>query len=183
MPNWCNNNVYVEHEDKSMIRRLIQAFNGEGLFNGFFPVPEELWLKEFEISSETAKEQLSVLHKSNIDKYGYKDWYDWSIANWGIKWDVRNHLDKPIDENDVCLCFDSPWSPPIRGYEKLMGLGFKIKAYYYEPSMGFCGVMEDGIDYYYDLPSTSDEVDGAIPSAINEEFGISELMDMWKQTS
>ena len=24
----------------------------------------------------------------NIAKYGYKDWYDWSIDNWGTKWNA-----------------------------------------------------------------------------------------------
>ena len=33
----------------------------------------------------TAKEEAEQYHK-NFQKYGYKTWYDWSIAKWGTKW-------------------------------------------------------------------------------------------------
>lgn len=42
----------------------------------------------------------------NIEAYGYKDWYDWSIANWGTKW---NACDTTIKGRIVE--FDTAWSP------------------------------------------------------------------------
>jgi hypothetical protein len=35
-------------------------------------------------------------------------WYDWSIENWGTKWDVNETYE---DENGY-ICFDTAWSTP-----------------------------------------------------------------------
>ena len=42
-------------------------------------------------------------------KYGYDNWYDWSCANWGTKW---NACDTNYDEEKEQLCFDTAWSIP-----------------------------------------------------------------------
>ena len=44
----------------------------------------------------------------NTKRYGYKDWYDWSIANWGTKWNASETrvFDKGIQ-------FDTAWSCPV----------------------------------------------------------------------
>ena len=41
----------------------------------------------------------------NVDKYGFKDWYYWSIANWGTKW---NACDCYIKGN--IIDFQTAWS-------------------------------------------------------------------------
>ena len=73
--------------------------------------------------------------------------------------------------------FDTAWSPPITAYEKLLDLGFSVKAGYYEGGMCYAGLWEDGIDDYYDLSNMDSQavVDG-IPSELDELFGISETM-------
>ena len=71
---------------------------------------------------------------------------------------------------DCALSFDSAWSPPLEAYDTLRDMGFTIKAYYYEPGMGFAGIWEDGCDQYYeDLHDVSEELD--------EMFAISEMME------
>ena len=53
----------------------------------------------------------------NSDKHGFKDWYTWSIANWGTKW---NALDpylgrcRKINESVMQrkIRFSTAWSPP-----------------------------------------------------------------------
>lgn len=43
----------------------------------------------------------------NLEKYGYKDWYDFRIDKWGCKWNANN--------TDVCsniISFETPWSSP-----------------------------------------------------------------------
>lgn len=45
----------------------------------------------------------------NIKLYGHKDWYSWSIENWGTKWNVSgaylNHLGE--------IVFETAWSTPF----------------------------------------------------------------------
>lgn len=52
--------------------------------------------------------ELGEIRKDNIEKYGYGSWYDWSVNNWGTKW---NALDTcMIDGNAVE--FNTAWSHP-----------------------------------------------------------------------
>ena len=43
------------------------------------------------------------------EKYGYDNWYDWSCANWGTKW---NACDAEYIEEEGTLHFDTAWSIP-----------------------------------------------------------------------
>ena len=54
----------------------------------------------------------------NIINYGYKDWYEWAIHNWGTKW---NACESAIVENNV-LVFDTAWSAPLPIVEKMAEL-------------------------------------------------------------
>jgi len=75
----------------------------------------------------------------------------------------------------VILTFDSAWAPPTNAYEKLMAMGFQIRAMYYEPGMGFCGVWDNGQDDEYSLGGlNSDEVAELLPPELDEAYGISE---------
>ena len=51
---------------------------------------------------------------------GHRDWYSWSIANWGTKWDASspNRIDKRED-GMACVRFDTAWSPPTPVIEVL----------------------------------------------------------------
>jgi hypothetical protein len=41
---------------------------------------------------------------------GYTDWYDWSVANWGTKWNAYSL--KQISDDPFVIVFDTAWSPP-----------------------------------------------------------------------
>jgi hypothetical protein len=58
---------------------------------------------------------------SNIENYGSKDWYDWSVNNWGTKW---NASDSYVDGNT--LHFQTAWSVPEPVLIKLSELFPKI---------------------------------------------------------
>ncbi len=55
--------------------------------------------------------RLGDTYAENLKLYGHTDWYDWSIANWGSKWDAC-HVDV-LDESEgsLQLRFDTAWSP------------------------------------------------------------------------
>jgi hypothetical protein len=82
----------------------------------------------------------------------------------------------------MTLSFDSAWSPPIGAYEKLIDLGFTIKAYYYEPGMCFAGIYEDSIDSFYEYSDmNSAEVAECFPKELDEMFCISESMAEYEE--
>ena len=147
MPNWCLNNLTIEHSDSSMVERFVNAYNKGETCNEFIPQPEDIG----------------------------DGWYDWCINNWGTKWDIgadvgtekeeRYGLKATVVGNQVSCSFDSAWAPPIGLYEKLVELGYNVKASYFEPGMAFCGLYDNGVDNYIEY-QTKD----MIPVAIWNDF-------------
>lgn len=67
--------------------------------------------------------RLGMLRKKNREKYGHADWYDWSRANWGTKWDACNAGLSPKPEHGgKVLWFDTAWSRPDPVMEKLFAM-------------------------------------------------------------
>jgi hypothetical protein len=80
------------------------------------------------------------------------------------------------------LTFESAWAPPVAAYDKLEAQGFRIRAMYYEPGMGFAGVYEDGHDDYYEYGGmNSAAIAEELPAELDEAFGISEDVAQWEE--
>ena len=183
MPNWCNNSVEIYHEDPAMIERVRTAFNGEGLLQEFIPVPEDLrntvsgYLGDGEeqrkLEEDTAR---------NIATHGYANWYDYCVNEWGTKWDVGADGNPAQDiPGGLMLGFDSAWAPPIAAYEKLMDMGFRIRAMYYEGGMAYAGIFDENGDDYYDYGGLdSAGIAEALPVELDEAFVISESVAEWE---
>ena len=164
MPNWCSNTLALSHEDPKMIERVVKAYNEQRLCDEFIPVPEAL---KGSVADGSTKPE-------NIEVAGYSDWYSFCVNEWGTKWDVGGDYIEFEDNGLVVhMTFDSAWSPPMGLYEKLYELGFNVKAYYYEPGMGFCGIYDNGVDEEYNT-------DEDIPEDLDEMFGISEDRVSWE---
>lgn len=52
----------------------------------------------------------------NQQQYGYTDWYGWSIAHWGTKW---NAMDVVMTDPGHTLSFQTAWAAPIPVIQKL----------------------------------------------------------------
>ena len=182
MPNWCNNTLELAHKDPAMIVRARDAFNRGELLQEFIPVPESLHIVAGCVSDEAEQAKLEADTARNMETIGYGNWYDYCVAEWGTKWDVGldgsyGHAVEIQEDGRLTLSFDSAWSPPVPAYEKLMELGFEVRAYYFEGGMMFAGVWEDGFDDYVELGGmTSDQIKDEIPEALDEMFGISESL-------
>ena len=177
MPNWCNNNLVLTHEDPAMIKRAYDALERCEFLNEFIPVPQELkdTVSGFMGDPEEQK-KLEAQTRANIEKFGYGNWYDYCVGEWGTKWDCGEQGASDIHPDGKMLhtSFDTAWAPPVRAYEKLMELGFTVNAMYYEPGMSFCGSWEDGCDNEVSLEGmTADEIEQDYPE-LDEAFGISE---------
>ena len=150
MPNYCLNKLTIEHSDSSMVDRFENAYNLGKACNEFLPLPEG------------------------------EDWYNWQINNWGTKWDIGADIGTDREEwhglkatrvgNQVSTTFDSAWSPPIGLYEKLVELGYDVKASYFEPGMAFCGIYDNGVDNYIEYTSKD-----MIPVALWNEYNMEEF--------
>jgi len=181
MPNWCNNSVTLRHADPAMIVRAKDAFGVGKFLNEFIPIPESLHIVSgsVPITEEAAHEAQKA---ANLAAHGYKDWYDFSVGEWGTKWDVGDGDGiNEVTENTLTIYFDSAWAPPINAYEKMADMGFEIDAMYYEPGMAYCGrwTNEGGDDYYEYGSMSIDEVEKMLPKELNEAFCITEDMQMW----
>ena len=120
--------------------------------------------------------------KANIEKYGYANWYDFCVNEWGTKWEIGADGNPAQDiPGGLMLGFESAWAPPIAAYEKLTEQGFRIRAMYYEPGMAFAGVWEDGNDDYYEYSGLdSAGIAEQLPVELDEAFGISESVAEWE---
>jgi len=166
--------VELTHEDPTMIARAKSAFLDKGLLNEFVPIPEELKITAGCLGEGAEQAALEAREAANLEKHGYRNWYDYCVNEWGTKWDVTGQEVNDIP-NGVILTFDSAWAPPTGAYDKLLDLGFEVRAMYYEPGMGFCGVWDNGQDDEYSLGGlNSDEVAELLPPELDEAYGISE---------
>jgi hypothetical protein len=166
-----------------MIRRAVKAAGKDSLLNEFIPVPAALSsTTEGSSSDPVEQEKITAAREHNVSTYGYASWYDFSIAEWGTKWDVSTSgrdykIEKIDDSHTVTLYFDTAWSPPTAAYEKLMDLGFEVEAYYYEPGMAFVGKWSNGDDEYFEYGGQdSATVREYIGEELDDYFGISEQM-------
>ena len=107
MPNWCGNTLRLEHEDPAKITQAVEAFKKGEFFQTLVPNPDQEWN------------------------------YDWSVNNWGTKWDVGGETD-PNRESDTAASFyfDSAWAPPCAAYDSLVDQGFRVYAMYHESEIG-----------------------------------------------
>lgn len=148
-------------------------------------VADGTWTQEY--YDERAAEAIAdaEVYKSNIAKYGFKDWYDWCIATWGSKWgdcdldfSITSHSD---DTATVELFYETAWSPITEGLERLSAKYKRMifTTFYSEEGMGFQGyhktangeVLVDqsaefiprAEDYYYIMDSEDEkEIEGLI---------------------
>jgi len=184
MPNWCDNRVTFTHEDPEQITRLVNAAKEGKLLNEFLPMPPEL-LEEAPIGDDYESKRDAIVAR-NVQEFGYPSWYEWSIDNWGTKWDISEVPEEMFElSNDgktVSFSFDTAWSPPTEWYDNISG--FDINAYYYEPGGGFCGRWnsEDGDDQH-EIGEDIGDAKERIPSDILDTMGIIEDLEAWAEAN
>jgi hypothetical protein len=148
MPNWCDNNLFITHDDPKMIKKLVKAWEDEKFFKAIYPEPDYSVTpvpKTYpEINAEfadTEEEKAKIL--ANEPTIREDSWWDWRVQNWGVKWDIDTKEVEPpqiTDEGKSLFCyFNTAWAPAIGIYDKLTEQGYQVEAYYFESGMAFCG--------------------------------------------
>jgi hypothetical protein len=160
------------------------AFKEGRLLEEFCPVPESLHIVAGCVGDPDEQKKLEEDTARNLEVHGYGNWYDYCVNEWGTKWDVGgDDYNAPQDiPNGLIMTFDSAWAPPCAAYEKMMDLGFSIRATYYEPGMCFAGIWEDGNDDFYEIGGMSaNEVEDLLPEFLDESDGISECIREYEE--
>jgi len=176
MPNWCNNNLTLTHEDPAMIKRAADALLRGEFLNEFIPVPADLQIVSGRVGDGDEQRELERKTAENVEKYGYGNWYDFCVGEWGTKWDVgcEGTTDVRDDGKMLHTYFDSAWAPPVNAYDKLVELGFGVNAMYYEGGMCYAGAYDEHGDQEINLEGLSaDDIERDHPD-LDEAFGISE---------
>ena len=186
MPNYCNNNIVITGPN-SVIDKIEKIANGDkgDLLQYFYPMPEALKDTTAPLPKDATKEEKAKA-KENLKKYGYDNWYDWRVENWGTKWDIMefyniNRKEIGEDESEIELGFDTAWAPALGAYERFIdkNSNCSLKAYYYEPGCDFMGEWDNGIDSCFEVAKYRLDDDfwkQGIGSTLDDMFGITESM-------
>lgn len=146
MPNWCSNTIVVGGEAADISEFNAWLDDGKGVLSKILPTPTPLTETMSGFHGDPEKQaELEKQEQSNLEQFGYKNWYDWNIGNWGTKWDVDAEIDDSNNTDEqVIFSFESAWSPPQKAIailaEKFSKLSFRHS--YLEEGCGFVGYDE-----------------------------------------
>ena len=174
MPNWVKTEIILTG-DKNQIHNLLEKCysldeetNEKNFFdfNGVIPMPNHIF-----------RGNLGV---EEMAKYGEDNWYDWSIENWGTKWNACE-ASVLYRKDGVIVTFNTAWNfplPIIKAIkEQYPDIG--IYAAWADEDLGNnCGIYNNGeITYEDDLSvepfNFACDVWGYDINEMREEYGIS----------
>lgn len=121
MPNHITNRIEF-YGDQDNINKVLDLIKGSEEcidFEKIVPMPDNI----FRGNIGNAEREL----------YGKNNWYDWSIANWGTKW---NAYYSSLDKANNIIEFDTAWSCPLSVLDALAKLC-------YEYDVSFSGKWAD----------------------------------------
>ena len=123
MPNWCNNSIRINGDEKTisaLVRVIENTKDGEDkVFQSLIGYPDHMTKADYD-----------------------KDWYDTNVNWFGTKWDVSySDCNMDYDKTEIRLSPDTAWSPPIEFLTNLVKQYDGIEAYifYSEGGIGFSG--------------------------------------------
>lgn len=102
MPNHVINILKIKtKEPKKVIEELGELFD----FEKIIPMPDDIFRGN--------------LGQKEREQYGERNWYDWSIKNWGTKWNAYDQNGAYEGKNFVEYVFSTAWSCPLPIYREL----------------------------------------------------------------
>lgn len=127
MPNWCANNLEITGEKEALAEFVKAVVNTDpksedeyNILSSLVPCPAELLNTASTLGTESEKQAL------NLKMYGYKDWYDWSVANWDTKWPESETSMTCQSDELISFRFLTAWSPPIAAFKTISGMYPKL---------------------------------------------------------
>lgn len=119
-------------------------------------------------------EEGQVLRKKyddNLANFGFQSWSDWSLRNWGTKWNGYS-----VEFHANIIGMNTAWSPPGAVIEELARLmhedirmTYVDEAYEFWGESFFHGIGDPPENHFYTDPNQT-------PPRVFEELGISEFV-------
>jgi len=150
-------NGELEAVHEFFMNHLTENNNGDSYFdlNTFVPMPEELATTKSPVDNPN-----SDANRALRKVYGYDNWYDWKINNWGTKW---NTYDNYIDHDNNAISFQTAWNVPYKVFE--------VMAEMYPELHFHMEIVEEG-GYF---AGTVDIKDGNIENGLTDDY------ETWKE--
>lgn len=89
-------------------------------------VDDGTWTQEDYDKRVAENNELLALQEKMLAKYGSKDWYDWQVENWGVKWgDCDTGFEvspAPYGHKDLWMtsgAFQTPWGTATQAWMKI----------------------------------------------------------------
>ena len=142
MPNHTTNEVLIEtntNEEQEILalqilKNDLGIKDGQFDFNGIIPMPKEIRkgaeistedfldgkeIKDYELVMGKYVPKDSGIRDMLVIKYGSDNWYDWSCAWWGTKWNAYEVEICQDDESILQVDFLTAWDSPRGVVKKL----------------------------------------------------------------
>lgn len=107
--------IYWYLSEKDTIDRKTVLHSHKDIFSEYFKFML-IQSPDYEITGTDEMYERGKKYVTAYEKYGYRDWYDWAIANWGTKW---NAFDCKYDASNDYVEFDTAWAAPYKVIEKI----------------------------------------------------------------
>jgi hypothetical protein len=172
MPNWCDNEIKIEHDDPKMIQKFVKSYNENKVCETFIPEPDYSKVPVYEKPDKDISKPVDPEDA----------WYEWRNQNWGIKWDFgrgdNDVIDVDSEATEVTVYFLTPWAPPETLYEYLTEeLGFRIHAGFYELGNNFLGVFTPNLKFTTELPMDLESLEKLKPYLPLGYLGIKDYLE------
>jgi len=138
--------------DDFFATHLTEDSGGDSHFdlNTFIPMPEALEGTKSPVDNPDSARNVALRKE-----YGYDNWYDWKINNWGTKW---NTYENYIDHDTNTITFQTAWDLPRLVLVKMASMYPNLKFH--------LEVVEEG-GYF---AGTVDIVNGQIVDGLTSDY-------------
>jgi hypothetical protein len=149
MPNWTYNIIRASGSKESLDAFLAKTtkvnnsamYDDERLsfdFESIIPMPDNIF-----------RGNIGNQEKEHCKANNIPNWYDWSVENWGTKWNACDSVIERESDTFVRLMFSTAWSYPIPVMEKMFDMfpdiEFIVEAEEESEAFALMHTRDDGI--------------------------------------